>query len=81
MAGGRAAGEARRIGLLVGGLVLLAAVAVVSIGVGAHRVPPAEVVRALFDYRGTNDHVIVRDVRAPRALLAAAVGAALAVGG
>lgn len=80
-AGGRAAGEARRIGLLVGGLVLLAAVAVVSIGVGAHRVPPAEVVRALFDYRGTNDHVIVRDVRAPRALLAAAVGAALAVGG
>ncbi|WP_447035624.1 FecCD family ABC transporter permease [Streptomyces sp. DSM 118878] len=68
-------------GLLIGGLVLLAAVAVVSIGVGARPVSPAEVVRALFDYQGTDDHVIVRDVRAPRALLAIAVGAALAVAG
>ncbi|MFD7131632.1 FecCD family ABC transporter permease [Streptomyces sp. NPDC059894] len=70
-----------RAGLLLGGLVLLAAIAVLSIGIGAHRVAPTEVVRALFDYRGTNDHVIVRDVRAPRALLATAVGAALAVAG
>ncbi|MEU4657442.1 iron chelate uptake ABC transporter family permease subunit [Streptomyces sp. NPDC023723] len=73
--------ELPRAGLLLGGLVLLAVVAVLSIGVGAHRVAPAEVVRALFDYRGTDDHVIVRDVRAPRALLAVAVGAALAVSG
>ncbi|MYR20632.1 iron ABC transporter permease, partial [Streptomyces sp. SID6137] len=50
----------------MGGLVLLAAAAVLSIAVGAHAVPPADVVRALFDYRGTNDDVIVRDVRAPR---------------
>ncbi|MFF1920316.1 FecCD family ABC transporter permease [Streptomyces sp. NPDC058221] len=75
---GRAVPQA---GLLVGGLVLLAAVAVLSMGVGARHVPPTEVVRALFDYRGTDDHVIVRDVRAPRALLAIAVGAALAVAG
>ncbi|MGA4837725.1 FecCD family ABC transporter permease [Streptomyces sp. G45] len=70
-----------RIGLLVGGLAVLVAVAVLSIGVGARHVPPGEVVRALFDYRGTDDQVIVRDVRAPRALLAIAVGAALAVAG
>ncbi|WKX69474.1 iron chelate uptake ABC transporter family permease subunit [Streptomyces sp. XD-27] len=70
-----------QVGLLVGGLVLLAAVAVLSIGVGARSVPPAEVVRALLDFQGTDDHVIVRDVRAPRALLAIAVGAALAVAG
>ncbi|MEV7196986.1 iron chelate uptake ABC transporter family permease subunit [Streptomyces sp. NPDC093510] len=71
-----------QIGLLVGGLVLLAVVAVLSIGIGARPVAPGEVVRALFDYRGANDdHVIVRDVRAPRALLAIAVGAALAVAG
>ncbi|WP_245691026.1 FecCD family ABC transporter permease [Sinosporangium album] len=70
-----------RAGLLLGGLVLLGAVAVLSIGIGAHSVPPAEVVRALFDYQGTDDHVIVWDVRAPRALLAVAVGAALAVAG
>ncbi|MER7920766.1 MULTISPECIES: iron chelate uptake ABC transporter family permease subunit [unclassified Streptomyces] len=79
---GESAGrEPRRTGLLIGGLVLLGAAVVLSIAVGAHAVPPADVVRALFDYRGTNDDVIVRDVRAPRALLAAAVGAALAVAG
>nr|WP_239081696.1 iron chelate uptake ABC transporter family permease subunit [Streptomyces sp. SID9727] len=50
-------------------------------GVGARHIAPGEVVRALFDYRGTDDHVIVRDVRAPRAMLAVAVGAALAVSG
>ncbi|MFJ4839719.1 FecCD family ABC transporter permease [Streptomyces sp. NPDC088746] len=70
-----------QIGLLVGGLVLLAVVAVLSMGVGARPVPPAEVVRALLDYQGTDDHVIVRDVRGPRSLLAVAVGAALAVSG
>ncbi|MYY83438.1 MULTISPECIES: iron chelate uptake ABC transporter family permease subunit [unclassified Streptomyces] len=71
-----------RTGLLVGGLVLLAVVAVLSIGIGARSVAPGEVVRALFDYQGSHDdHVIVRDVRAPRALLAIAVGAALAVAG
>ncbi|MES9506317.1 iron chelate uptake ABC transporter family permease subunit [Streptomyces sp. NPDC000609] len=70
-----------RIALLVGGLLLLTAIAVLSMGVGARHVPPAEVVRALFDHRGTDDQVIVRDIRAPRALLALAVGAALAVAG
>ncbi|AXE23895.1 iron ABC transporter permease [Streptomyces globosus] len=67
--------------LLAGGLLLLAVVAVLSTGVGARPVPPAEVVRALVDFQGTDDHVIVRNVRAPRALLAVAVGAALAVAG
>ncbi|MEU8709201.1 iron chelate uptake ABC transporter family permease subunit [Streptomyces sp. NPDC048565] len=85
---GRASGPAGvkrtagpQIGLLVGGLVLLAVVAVLSMGVGAHPVPPTEVVRALLDYQGTDAHVIVRDVRLPRSLLAVAVGAALAVAG
>ncbi|MEV0373729.1 iron chelate uptake ABC transporter family permease subunit [Streptomyces sp. NPDC050636] len=79
-----AAGSRRaapQIGLLIGGLVLLAAIAVLSIGVGARPISPAEVVRALLDHQGTDDHVIVRDVRMPRALLALAVGAALAVAG
>ncbi|MEV6263584.1 iron chelate uptake ABC transporter family permease subunit [Streptomyces sp. NPDC051784] len=67
---------------LLGGLVLLAAVAVLSLGVGAHEVPPGEVLRALFHYDGSvDDHVIVRDVRLPRAVLATAVGAALATAG
>lgn len=77
----RAGRSVPRAALLAGAVVLLAAVAVLSIGVGARSVPPVEVVRALVDFRGTDDHVIVRDVRAPRALLAVAVGAALAVSG
>lgn len=70
-----------RIVLLAGGVVLLVVVAVLSVGVGARHIAPIEVVRALVDHRGTDEHVIVRDVRAPRALLAVAVGAALAVAG
>lgn len=70
-----------RVGLLVGGLALLTVVAVLSFGVGARSVAPTEVLQALLDYQGTDDHVVVRDVRAPRALLAVAVGAALAVAG
>ncbi|MEU8956256.1 iron chelate uptake ABC transporter family permease subunit [Streptomyces sp. NPDC048518] len=74
-------GTGPQIALLVGGVVLLLVVAVLSVGVGARHIAPTEVVRALVDHRGTDDHVIVRDVRAPRALLAVAVGAALAVAG
>ncbi|WP_246574810.1 FecCD family ABC transporter permease [Streptomyces genisteinicus] len=82
MSGVKEAGRSvPRTALLAGGLVLLGAVAVLSIGVGARSIAPGEVVRALVDFQGTDDHVIVRDVRAPRALLAVAVGAALAVSG
>nr|WP_323384178.1 iron chelate uptake ABC transporter family permease subunit [Streptomyces calidiresistens] len=70
-----------QVGLLLGGLALLLVVAVVGIGIGARSIPPAEVVRALLDPAGTDDHVIVRELRLPRALLAVVVGAALAVAG
>ncbi|WP_298175676.1 iron chelate uptake ABC transporter family permease subunit [Saccharomonospora sp.] len=71
----------RRAVALAVGLVVLGVVAVVSIGVGAHPIAPAEVVRALVDFQGTDDHLIVREVRVPRALLGMGVGAALAVAG
>ncbi|WP_232376771.1 FecCD family ABC transporter permease [Amycolatopsis aidingensis] len=77
-----ATGESRtRIAVLVAALVLLLVAAVASIGIGAHTVAPAEVLRALFAYDGSDDHVIVWDIRAPRALLAIGVGAALATAG
>ncbi|MFF0742767.1 FecCD family ABC transporter permease [Streptomyces sp. NPDC004111] len=79
-----AAGKGRAVPrpvLLAAGLLLLAVIGVLSIGIGARPVAPAEVVRALLDFSGTDDQVVVRDVRAPRALLAVAVGAALAVSG
>ncbi len=73
---------ATRAAVLVAGLIVLCAVAVVSIGVGAHPIAPAEVLRALVDFQGTNDdHLIVRGIRLPRALLGVGVGAALAVAG
>ncbi|WP_253838549.1 FecCD family ABC transporter permease [Actinokineospora globicatena] len=59
----------------------LAAVAVASVGVGAHAIAPADVLRALFTPTGTSDDIVVRHIRAPRALLAVGVGAALGVAG
>ena len=63
------------------GLVLLVAVAIAGFGVGARGIDPVQVLRALFAYDGSADHLVVRDVRLPRALLAIGVGAALAVSG
>ncbi|MBB0242629.1 iron chelate uptake ABC transporter family permease subunit [Streptomyces alkaliphilus] len=80
----RRTGTARgapQVGLLLGGLALLLVIAVISVGIGARSIPPAEVIRALLAPAGTDDHVIVRELRLPRALLAVAVGAALAVAG
>ncbi|MFC4079440.1 FecCD family ABC transporter permease [Amycolatopsis samaneae] len=71
----------KRTTILVVALVVLGVVAVVSIGIGAHAVAPGEVLRALFAFDGSSDQTIVRDVRAPRAVLAIGVGAALGIAG
>ncbi|OKI18715.1 ABC transporter permease [Saccharothrix sp. CB00851] len=70
-----------RVVALVAALAVLVGVAVVSVGIGAHAIAPAEVVRALLDHDGSSDHVVVRDIRVPRAFLAVGAGAALAVAG
>lgn len=63
--------------LLVLGLVFLAHVAV-----GAKSIPPATVIEALTaPDRDNFDHVVIRDLRLPRAIHAVVVGAALAVAG
>ncbi|WP_236238977.1 iron ABC transporter permease [Streptomyces sp. CC228A] len=56
---------------------------VLAIATGSHPVPVAEVVRILFGHAAEDPRwtVIVEQVRLPRALTAAAVGAALAVAG
>lgn len=66
---------------LVGAVTALVVVAVLSLCVGARTVPLAEVVGAFTAYAGTDDHVVVRELRLPRLWLACAVGAALAVAG
>lgn len=76
----RSRGQLRTAGLLAA-LVLLAAVSAASVAVGSVYVPLGDVVGALVDPEGTDEHVIVREVRVPRTLVGIAVGAALGVAG
>lgn len=52
-----------------------------SLALGAATVPLAGVLDALFAFDGSTDHLIVRTQRVPRTLIAASVGASLAVAG
>ncbi|WP_243718928.1 iron ABC transporter permease [Actinomadura sp. KC06] len=74
-------GLARRAAVLLGAVLLLAVLAGVSLAVGAGSAPPHEIWRALTDYAGTDEQVVVRDVRLPRTVLAVCVGAALGTAG
>ena len=66
--------------LVVAVLVLLAGIA--SLAVGARPIAPTTVVRALLAYDDADPlHLMVRELRVPRTVLAIVVGAALAVCG
>ncbi|MCR1898802.1 iron ABC transporter permease [Irregularibacter muris] len=68
--------------ILIGGLFLLIFAVVSSIHFGAADLSYKEVWKALFAFDGDNSlHVIVRELRLPRAIAAVIVGAALAVSG
>src|SRR6186713_2703974 len=69
------------LGLALGaGLLLLVMLA--SIGFGAANIRPADVWAAIFAFDpSSTDHLIIRTLRVPRALVGALVGAALAVAG
>lgn len=81
--------RARRVGLALGGLaVALGAACVVSVGVGAVRVPPAAVLAALGGAVGLDvgaataqQEAVLLAIRLPRVLLGVVVGAGLAVSG
>ncbi len=65
----------------IGGAIALVVIAIAAIAIGTIAIAPADVVRAL---RGDGDPTlvaIVRDLRAPRVLLAALVGAGLSMSG
>ncbi len=67
--------------VVVAGLVALVALSLVAVSVGTMLVEPGDVLRAL---RGSGDPTtvaIIRDLRAPRVLLAALVGAGLSMSG
>lgn len=75
------AGNAARLAwlALVGGVLLIVCLA--SAAVGTRDIPISTVVRALLDYQGTDDEVVVRAARIPRTVLGLVVGAAIGVGG
>jgi iron complex transport system permease protein len=60
---------------------VLGAVVVCSLAFGSKSIPFASVWQALVDSDGSNDHLIVRDLRLPRTLLGLGVGAALGLAG
>lgn len=70
----------RTIGLLVS-ILALAAAAMCSIAFGVTDIPLADVWQSFVRFDGSNEHLIIRTARVPRAFIAAAVGAALAVAG
>jgi iron complex transport system permease protein len=67
-------------GLVAGLALLLVGVAIAVLGVGAARIAPAELVPAFFDADHPS-HTLLFQVRTPRVVLAALVGAALALAG
>jgi iron complex transport system permease protein len=62
-------------------LVLVLAAAVASLAIGARSIPLGDVWSALVQPAGTQDDVVVRELRLPRTLLGIAVGLALGVAG
>ncbi|MGY2085468.1 FecCD family ABC transporter permease [Blastococcus sp. SYSU DS0539] len=74
--------RARRLATLVLLLVLVAAAAVASIAVGTRAIGVGDVWRALLDSSpGSEEAVIVRQLRVPRTVLGLMVGAALGLAG
>lgn len=66
----------RFLGLLVGAGVLFFCL-LLSVRFGAAQIATADVVSAFTDYDGSEEDLIIRTLRVPRALIAAFVGAAL----
>ncbi len=62
-------------------VAVVVGLALLSLAVGSRSLPLEEVLRALTTADGSETAVIVRELRAPRALLAVVVGAALGVAG
>jgi iron complex transport system permease protein len=65
--------------ILSGGLLLVCLLG--SILLGAADIAPGTVWQAIVQFDGSTEHLIIRTVRLPRAILAVVVGAALAVAG
>lgn len=61
--------------------VVLLLVCLASAAVGTRDIPVSSVIRAILDYQGAEDEVVVRAARIPRTVLGLVVGTAIGVGG
>jgi len=71
---------AKMLGLLVS-LLLMIVFVIASIVFGVFDTSWREAIEAYTQFNGSNEHIIIRDVRVPRALIAVAVGASLGMAG
>jgi iron complex transport system permease protein len=70
----------RMIGLAISAALLAFAV-LLSLAVGSKPIPFGTVIRAFTDFDGSNDHLVVRELRLPRTVVGVLVGAALGMAG
>ena len=73
--------NARRTAGLLLAVGLLALTVVASVAIGAKDIPLGQVWHGLFHYSGTDNDVVIRQLRLPRTLLGLLVGAALGIAG
>ena len=78
----RRRGRAAPLGICLISLPGLLLLLLLSLAIGSRSLPPEQVLAALRHYDRANDlHLVVRELRLPRGLLALAVGAALGISG
>ncbi len=80
----RRGGLARSAALVAGwllGVAVLVLLMFAGIAIGARGLPWSDAWDGLFAYNGSDTHLIIRELRLPRTVLAVLVGAALAVAG
>ncbi|MBU9671809.1 iron ABC transporter permease [Planococcus sp. CP5-4] len=70
----------RTIGLIIGIIIVLILIWL-SIILGLTKVTTGMLMDAIYRFDGSNEHIIIQDTRIPRAFIAAAVGASLAISG
>ena len=78
---GVAANNVGRTVALVVALIVLALVCVLSLMVGARGISPATVWEALVAFDGSDEHVMIRELRVPRTIMGLVVGPALGICG
>lgn len=77
----RAPAATRRVTGLVVAVGVLGVVVLLSLAVGARPIPLGTVIESFTAFDGSDEHLVVRELRLPRTLVGVLVGAALGVGG